>query len=486
MIIIKHILRNIISNKSKSILLIFAIFLSTLVLFLNLTINNDLMYKYNSMRKGIFKEYDLRLFKEEGTFSKDELNFSNIEEYEALYLMNAGAIYTNENKVTRLALLGTDLNQLIKSLITLDEELNDVNWDDKANVIIAEKLAKKYNFKLGDKVKLETSIGEIEVLIAGVGKNEGLMLSSEADSLVFVSEALCKEIGVNTYRQVYINLDNKAEIKDTVSILEKDNPLFKTNLFSNPDEIKEEAAMVSNILLIIFIVIVLLNLYVISSLVDRILAERLPVMGTFRSIGASKKYVGRILVSENLIYGMLGGILGIAVGSLLRSPISNLFSGVPLNYNQDKLPINISYIFIALAFAVISQVTISVFAINKNNKFEIKDIIFNTVEREVVFSRKKGILGLVIFNISIICYFVNYRYNIILSVMTFILMITGTMLMLPYIIKLLSTALAYLFGPKSKLAIKNLSNSRLVSSSILDYNIIIFNYCYLYGDIIFR
>lgn len=466
MIIIKHILRNIINNKSKSILLIFALFLSTIVLFFNLTINDDLIFKYDEMRRGIFKEYDLRLIKEDGSFSKDELNFNNLTNYEILYFKSTGGIYSKDEEISKFTLLGTDLKLIQKSLAILNKELDNVNWDNKDNVIIGQNLAESYGFKIGDKIKLYTSIGEIEVLISGIAENEGIMKSTDANSLFIVTEALCNEIDGKGYMQAYINLDEKVDVEEVLNILKEDNPLFKISYLNNIEEAKASIGVISQLLFIILLVIIMLNYYVISSLTERILAERLPVMGTFRSIGASKNKVSRILILENVVYGVIGGVIGIIIGSLLRSPLSNLFSQLPLNYNEKKLPVNVSYIIIAFSFAIILQVFISSIVISKTNKNEIKDIIFNTIQSEVVYYPTKGIIGIIQFILSIIINMINYRYNLILGALSFILMIFSVMLMLPYLIKGLSKELTYLFGPSSKLGIKNLANNRLLFSSI--------------------
>lgn len=60
-----------------------------------------------------------------------------------------------------------------------------------------------------------------------------------------------------------------------------------------------------------------MSVFIIFSSYKVITLDRLPVIGTFRSIGATRKTVSRILLLESLLYGCAGGLLGIPPGILV-------------------------------------------------------------------------------------------------------------------------------------------------------------------------
>ncbi|MFQ7551275.1 MAG: FtsX-like permease family protein [Blautia marasmi] len=60
-----------------------------------------------------------------------------------------------------------------------------------------------------------------------------------------------------------------------------------------------------------------MSIFIIYSSYKVITLDRLPVIGTFRSIGAAQKTVTGILMMESGLYGCIGGLLGIPVGILV-------------------------------------------------------------------------------------------------------------------------------------------------------------------------
>ncbi|MCU6195174.1 FtsX-like permease family protein, partial [Enterobacter sichuanensis] len=57
-----------------------------------------------------------------------------------------------------------------------------------------------------------------------------------------------------------------------------------------------------------------LSIFIIYSSYKVITLERLPFIGTFRSIGANEKTVTRILMLESILYGSIGGLIAIPIG----------------------------------------------------------------------------------------------------------------------------------------------------------------------------
>ena len=64
-----------------------------------------------------------------------------------------------------------------------------------------------------------------------------------------------------------------------------------------------------------------MSVFIIYSSYKVITLDRLPIIGTFRSIGATKKAVTRILLLESLFYGCIGGLIGIPVGIFVLKAI---------------------------------------------------------------------------------------------------------------------------------------------------------------------
>ena len=58
-VIIKHIYRNILQNRFRSMLIIFSLAVSTMVFYLILSIKDDLFSKYEAILRGAYQIFDI-------------------------------------------------------------------------------------------------------------------------------------------------------------------------------------------------------------------------------------------------------------------------------------------------------------------------------------------------------------------------------------------------------------------------------------------
>ena len=77
---------------------------------------------------------------------------------------------------------------------------------------------------------------------------------------------------------------------------------------------------------LMMIVVLMMSAFIIYTVFKVIVAERLPVIGTFRSIGATKISTSLVLVGESIIYGIIGGIIGDLAGIGILKVLMNLMA----------------------------------------------------------------------------------------------------------------------------------------------------------------
>ena len=73
-------------------------------------------------------------------------------------------------------------------------------------------------------------------------------------------------------------------------------------------------------------IVVLVSSIIIYGVFKLIINERLSVIGTFMSQGATKKKIERIILSESLMYSIIAGIVGSAIGELILFGIGRMVS----------------------------------------------------------------------------------------------------------------------------------------------------------------
>ncbi len=485
-VIIKHIYRNILQNRFRSMLIIFSLAVSTMVFYLNLSIKDDLFSKYEAILRGAYQNYDIVVSVdpskgEDGMYLSD-IDFGGVDSDKILTTCNAYGIYNGKSHDdpanTSILFVGTDRIEAQKDqLICLTDQVEDYDPTDSTQIIIGEKTAEKYDLALGDHIIISTKQGDVTLEIAAYAAPKGFFLmeamEDDAFSVISTTSYVADLSGISgEITNAYIDLSDSASVKESSQMLTDNNPSFSVSTLVDEESIDSSLQMIHNFLTIILLIIIALNFYVISSITKMIMSIRIPVVGTFRSIGATRHKMNAILVLENALYGVLGSILGIIAGVFARDPISSVFiqTGDALNYVDVHYKVNLWFAFLSVFFSVGLQILISLSSIIRSSRKSIKDSIFNTLSTRTHISKTRTILGFALLLASVILRPINTTYNFPLSVIAFISAISGAVLIIPLLIKLLSALIRpickKILGPVGEIASQNLDKSKINRSNI--------------------
>lgn len=476
--ILKHILRNIKGNKIRSMIIIFSLMISTMVIFINFVIKDDISGKYESILRGKYQTFDFSISNDssevESYFKTDTLDFSNLKIDKVLYINNTYGVMDLEEEAINIVFYGVDRQALIDSKLCILEENNNFNVLDEEEIIIGSNIAEKYDLKINEKIKFDTKYGEKEFKVGAIALNEGLYINSDNDFLVILPKSyMDKMMQYEGQADIaLVDLEEESDVPEAINIFKNNNEDFLVNKLVNEEDINYILGMIQQILLLIIIAVIILNYYVISSTTKMILSTRIPVVGTFRSSGATKKRVGFILVLENVLYGFIGGILGVGAGILLRDSIVTLFleNSDKIFSSSNQSSLNLKYVMYAIAFGVILQLLIVIKYIFEMSRMPIKDTIFNKPNIATKIKTSSLIIGILLIVISIILYFINSSYNVVFSALALLMAISGAVCLIPilikYIIKILAFVNRKLFGGAAEIGTKNVSYSKMVSSNV--------------------
>ena len=479
LILFKHIFRNIRENKFRSVLIIISLAISTMVMFLNLTIKDDIAKKYTSVLQGAFQDYDLSVSYNNPNgdkyFSQENLDLSPVKAEQILYSLTSYGVYMKEEESLTVNFGGFDRKMLQDTnLCTLEEKSVDFDSEDDAQIIVSKKSAEIYNWKLDDEVTIFTKDGEKKLKITGVAKTAGLFLTESNNIYIMTTLNFARKCAAveDSISQVLLDLPEGTDLEAAASQLNDANTGYITGVLVDKESIESSLTMINQLLIIILSLVIGLNFYIIASITKLIMATRIPVVGTFRSLGATKGMTNFILILENAVFGIIGAVIGIGLGILVRNPLSDLFinAGDAFDYLNVKLDFKLSYVIIAVCFSVGLQILISISSIVKASRRSIKDNIFNTLSTMAKLSKKKTCLGILLLIVSVIIYFANMRYSFLLGILALVSAIVGTVFVLPYLTKyiaiLFSLIFGKLFGGPASLGMKNISSSKTIRSSI--------------------
>ena len=134
-----------------------------------------------------------------------------------------------------------------------------------------------------------------------------------------------------------INFDAKSEIADIISRYNDKNVKngHEEKVITYSDTIGTMMASVTTIIsAITYVLIAFVSIsLIVSSIMIGIITyisvlERIKEIGVLRSIGASKKDIKRVFVSESVIIGFVAGVLGIGVTLILNIPINIIINSL--------------------------------------------------------------------------------------------------------------------------------------------------------------
>ena len=240
--------------------------------------------------------------------------------------------------------------------------------------VIGSKLAKKYNWKVGDKFFLESFIppyrrssGPFEFVVSGIydadlAKYPGTDVSTMYFHYEYVKEGTGREIGVGTY-MVEIEDGNKA-----ASVGKAIDNLFENSSATSITETEQAfkasfIAMAGNLAFLlngIGLAVAFTILLVTANTMSMAVRERRTEIGVLKTLGFSSAHVMGFVVGEALLLGVLGGALGVfgSQGLLYvvshAQGVSEILAGIGLTGLELKPAVAMLGFFIAVVLGLVA------------------------------------------------------------------------------------------------------------------------------------
>ena len=428
-IVLKHILKNIWAKKMRSILITISLIIATTVFVLNLTLPGEIVLKMQETMRSVFGNCDISV----STMEKFSVKDLDMGDEDIIYTGIVGAEgYVGEQPAT---ISGIDII-VAKEMKMLG---NDVVELDKDEVMITDKQAEKYGYKVSDKISFTKEGRTYEFKIVKIIAAKGFM-SLDREYPVFLADidAVNEILGLEEgyISGVYIDVKNDDNVEKFAEYLKENNKNYIIEKLADIESIEESISYISYIMLMIFAMAAIMIFFVVSSLTKIIIEERMPVIGTFRSVGATKYTMNAILILENVVYGLIGGIIGSIAAYGINSNAASLFistSGVELSDETSTMSIGV--LIMGVAFAVILEFFISFKAILKANKKPIKDIIFNVQSTRYIIRWRRIITGSSLLVLSFAITIFNKNGELSATVLGIVSLIVGIANLVPALLR---------------------------------------------------
>ena len=256
----------------------------------------------------------------------------NVEAYSER--VKFGAMFSNFNETTNIRLNAVVPEDEAKTAPLLAERIIDGKKEgallSKGKILIPEIIAKGLKVKPGDTVVLvatnkDGSVNGLNFIVQGVlegisgpGGRDGYMHIDDARALLRMDDEEVSEIVIRLKNPDKID-QTFASLNKTMSqyINQQNKPAFEVHKWEKLSPFSTIAQMIDMLTLFIKIMLVAIVLISIMNVMVMAVYERIREIGTISAIGTLPKKILSLFVTEGLLLGLVGTVLGSIISLIL-------------------------------------------------------------------------------------------------------------------------------------------------------------------------
>ncbi|AVD34824.1 FtsX-like permease family protein [Clostridioides difficile] len=474
-IILKYIFTNIKERKIRTAVMLLSIVLSTVLLFVSFSIGLSYESAQRKMAKGMSGTATISVQ------SKNPDILTNLEDIPDLNaikskvgVLESSAIYNKGGYYEEFSLIAADLSQLNKinkPRLENGDSITDFSGD---KIILPNRFTSKYKIKKGDSITLQiygksytfqvSDIASYDTVFLRHTRGVNALLPKETLSKIINKGSGYTRVLIESEEEMTENLVNKLSEELSTEKYTVSNTINETKIISDARQ------KIMPFFLISFFALTL-SIFIIYSSYKVITLERLPFIGTFRSIGANEKTVTHILMLESILYGSIGGLIAIPIGVVV---LNLMLHGLGNSLEQGiSIPTVISPIGVIIS--VIVAIIVSLFSayipVKKASHLPIKNIVLGTVEEKNVSNRSILFIGSIMFILSVLLPRISPENTLYLAGGFSLLgLIVATIVLIPLITDIMSIVFEFVYknilGNEGKLAARNMKNNKNIIQNI--------------------
>lgn len=390
-------------------------------------------------------------------------------------ILKERALYHEEGYYESVDLIASDLellNQINKPRLTGGGEIKDFAG---SQIILPNRFTSKYGIEKGDRIRLQINGADTEFEVSEIADYDTVFLRQTRGATALLPLSALTEIcgKGNGYSEILLEPADGTSTEQLLASLSGALPEgeFHISRIVNEESIEASARQKTMPFFLISFFALTMSVFIIYSSYKVITLDRMPVIGTFRSIGATQKTVTEILLMESLLYGCLGGLTGIPLGSVVLNIILHGM-GDSVSQGIEITPV-ISWtgVLLSLLMAVFVSLCSAWIPIRRVSRIPVKSIVLGTLEEQKVSSRVVMGVGAVLFAVSIVLpHLASGNMLYLAGGFSLLGLIAATIFIIPLITNLLSRMMervyAVIFKNEGMLAARNMRDNKNITQSI--------------------
>lgn len=330
---------------------------------------------------------------------------------------------------------------LIQTPLTLAED----------EIAVNRKYAEKYDIHVGDPYTFTDYNGDpFTVTVREIIDGKGFLFQGRGATVICNIAVTNKQNNSKQYSAAFVDVVSD-DYEAFEAAVKAEDPTVELNEMYIGEMEEDIIGQISLIFYLLFVLTFILVIFVTFSFTEKIITERMSVIGTLRSVGISRRKATFILILENVMYGLVGSIAAVLLYSVIRPVVLESFltivgtdDGSAPDFADilSKTPV---WVYIAvIAGAVLLEVLSPLAETLRAVKKPIRDIIFANQDTEYQVSAAKTVIGAVLIAAGLLLGFL--LKNMAVKIIAILLIVIGAACVVQMTVRFLSGLLQKLFA----------------------------------------
>ena len=474
-LIIKFLMKNLKEKKIRSILVLISIGISAALLFATQGMSDTCEQMYYDQIIQWTGDSDIKIEMKEEIGGEQFLDQSDIEQVRnklsyAIGMIKSKGLYNpNVEGMIYLDVVGTTLDDLnAYNEITLAEK-GDIDTLEGDDIIISETFAQRASLKIGDRMELKFSEGIYSFTVQGIANQTSLFLNESTGVVAVVAKETLEEMyGVQDKSNLmYLKLKDATQLEATIHELSEMLPNNNVARSVNPSDLDQAVSTVVMPFRVSSLTVIIMSVFIIFTSFNLMTLERMPAIGTLRSIGTTKRTLRKVFVVESIVWGILGGLIGCILGSVILRLVVIRYVEMLSEGTVLTVRINPTQILVTIIFAVVLTLLSAMLPLLKSLKKSTKDIVLNSDTAKKADKGFRGVMFILLVSVYGACVIVPLTFKtslmgMIVTIVCMTLILIVMVLMIPYGIRFIATIVERMtfIGNTRWLAMKNVATNK--------------------------
>lgn len=474
-IILKYIVNSIRERKLRTLVMLLSVTLSATLLFVSFGIGASYENAQRKMAIGYAGEARISVTPvgETRWITEDVLPETDGIQHTA-GLLTAQGLYAEDSYYENFDVLSADLSSLdaINPPRVQSGDLSDFSG---YQIALPDRFTSKYGTQVGDTVHLKINDTYYDFEVAAICAYDTIFLrNTRGFNALIPFETMSAIAGSGgAYSEILIVPENGAETDEVKAELSASISADSYRVSSVYSEavVAANARQKSMPFYLISFFTLTISTFIIYSSYKIITSERLPAIGTFRSIGANQKTVTRILMAESLVYGVSGSLLGIPIGYLTLKLLLYGMSDTASYGIEIPMVVSALNIIFSCGVAIVMSVLGEYIPVKRASRLPVKDVVLGTVEEKLISNTKIIFFGLILFILSVVLpRITSGNMPTLAGGLSLLTLIVGAILVVPLFIgavsQMMEKVYGVMFGNIGKLAARNLRHNKNINQNV--------------------